>query len=77
MQRHPADVLKDALTLPPEGRAALIDSLVDSLDQDVDEGAVEAWKGETSQRAQQIDSGAVELTPWPSVRLRLRDRLEQ
>jgi putative addiction module component (TIGR02574 family) len=77
MQRHPADVLRDALALPPEARAALIDSLVDSLDQDRDEGAEEAWQDEIRLRLQQIDTGAVELTPWASARLRLRDRLER
>ena len=39
MPRDAAEVLKDALALPPEARAALIGSLVDSLDTDVDEDA--------------------------------------
>ncbi|HXJ42207.1 MAG TPA: addiction module protein [Bryobacteraceae bacterium] len=77
MERHPAEVLRDALALPLEGRAALIDSLVDSLDQAVDEEAEEAWKREIFVRLQQIDNGAVQLIPWPSARLRLRDRLER
>ena len=77
MERHAAEVLRDALGLPVEGRAALIDSLVDSLDQEVDEDSEEAWKREIYLRLQQIDDGAVQLVPWPSARLRLRNRLER
>jgi hypothetical protein len=39
MQRDAAEVLKEALSLSPEGRAALIDSLIGSLDQTVEAGA--------------------------------------
>ena len=77
MERHTAEVLRDALALPDEGRAALIDSLIESLDRTVDEGADDAWKQEIHLRLEQIDSGAVEPIPWPSARLRLRDRLER
>jgi putative addiction module component (TIGR02574 family) len=77
MQRHPADVLRDALALTPEARAALVDSLVDSLDPDTDEGAGEPWQDEIRLRLQQIDTGAVELTPWAFARVRLRGRLER
>jgi hypothetical protein len=38
------EILKQALTLPPEARAALADSLLDSLDTDVDEDAAEQWR---------------------------------
>jgi hypothetical protein len=72
MERHTAEILKDALALPAEGRAALIDSLIDSLDQTVDEDAEEAWKREIYL---QIDNGAVQLIPWPSALLHLRNRL--
>jgi putative addiction module component (TIGR02574 family) len=75
MERHTAEILKDALALPAEGRAALIDSLIDSLDQTVDEDAEEAWKREIYLRLQQIDNGAVQLIPWPSALLHLRNRL--
>ena len=36
MSRAAAEVLKDALALPADARAALINSLLDSLDTDVD-----------------------------------------
>jgi putative addiction module component (TIGR02574 family) len=75
MERHPADVLRDALALPAEARAALIDSLVDSLDCTVDESAEEAWREEIGRRVRQIDSGGVELVSWEDARRRLRNRL--
>lgn len=77
MERHPAELLRDALGLPPEVRSALIDSLIESLDATVDEGAEEAWKEEIELRLKQIDSGTVELVSWSAARKRLRDRLER
>jgi len=77
MNRDAAEVLRNALALPPEGRAALIDSLIESLDQTIEEGAEEAWRAEIELRLQQIDSGAVELISWRAARQRLRSRLER
>ena len=77
MERDVAEVLRDALSFPPEVRAALIDSLISSLDQAVDAGAEEAWREEIYRRLQQIDSGAVRLIPWEEARRRFRSRLEQ
>ena len=77
MERHAAEVLKDALALPAEARAALIDSLIQSLDRTIDDRVEEAWREEIHRRLQQIDSGAVQLLPWEEGRRRLRDRLER
>ena len=76
MERDAAEVLRDALSLSPEVRGALIDSLVSSLDQTVDAAAEEAWREEICRRLQQIDSGAVHLIPWEDARRGLRSRLE-
>jgi putative addiction module component (TIGR02574 family) len=75
MVRDAAEVLRDALALPSEARAALVDSLIESLDRTIDEGAEEAWREEIYRRLQQIDSGAVQLIPWEEARRRLRTRL--
>ena len=40
MKRDAAEILRDALALPTEARAALAGSLLDSLDTDVDEDAL-------------------------------------
>jgi len=77
MERDAAEVLRDALALSPEVRAALVDTLIGSLDQEVDPAAEEAWREEIYRRLQQIDSGAVHLIPWEEARRRLQFRLER
>lgn len=74
MSRDPAEILKDALALPAEARAALIGPLVDSLDTEVDEGAEEAWREEIQRRLQEIDNGTVKLVQWDEARRRLLAR---
>ena len=74
MVRDPAEVLK--LALPSEARAALVDSLIESLDNAIDDGVEEAWREEIYRRLQQIDRGATQLLPWEHVR-RLRARLKR
>jgi putative addiction module component (TIGR02574 family) len=71
MPRDAAEILKDALALPIEARAALIGPLVDSLDTEVDEHAEEAWREEILRRLQEIDSGTTELVRWDEARRRL------
>ncbi len=71
MRKDPAELLKDALSLRPEGRAALADSLLESLDQEVDEGAEKAWLDEIQKRLREIDTGAVAMLPWDEAERRL------
>jgi putative addiction module component (TIGR02574 family) len=59
MSRDAGEILKEALALPPEARAALADYLWDSLDSDVDADAEEAWRQEIQSRLAQLDSRAV------------------
>jgi putative addiction module component (TIGR02574 family) len=77
MSRAAAELLNEALKLPTEARAALVDSLLDSLDVEVDEDAEEAWRQEIQKRLQEIDNGAVELIPWPDAQRRLQSRLKR
>ena len=74
MPREAADLLREALSLPQEQRAALVDSLLESLDSDVDPDAEEAWRQEIYHRLQQIDSGAVQLIPWEDAERRLQTK---
>ena len=71
MKRDPNDILKAALELPPEARAALAGSLLDSLDREVDEGAEVAWEAEIARRVQDLEGGKVKTVPWAEVRRRL------
>ena len=77
MVRDAAEVLKDTLALPVEARAAVIDSLIESLDCSIDEGAEEAWREEIRRRLQEIESGAVQRMEWEDARRRLRAWLER
>jgi putative addiction module component (TIGR02574 family) len=77
MSRAAAELLDEALKLPTEARAALADSLLDSLDVEVDEDAEQAWRQEIQQRLQEIDNGDVKLIPWPDAERRLLSRLRR
>jgi putative addiction module component (TIGR02574 family) len=61
------DLLQKALTLPPEARAELASSLLDSLDQTVDEDVDAAWRQEIVRRMDEIRSGKVKTIPWREV----------
>ncbi len=74
MKRDAAEILKDALALPPEARAAVAGSLLESLDDQVDEGAEAAWEAEIARRLNDLDTGKVKLIPWATVRRRLMGR---
>ena len=61
-------LLDEALGLPPEERAALAGTLLDSLDAETDPGVEEAWALELAQRAKEIDTRAVTCVPWSEAR---------
>jgi putative addiction module component (TIGR02574 family) len=65
------DIYRTALTLPESDRVDLIGALLDSLDQEVEEGVEEAWRAEIDRRARELESGAVKSIPWEVVRERL------
>jgi putative addiction module component (TIGR02574 family) len=71
MKENIADILKQALRLPPEARAALAGSLLDSLDEPLDLDAESAWEAEISARIREIDEGKVTLIPWAEARARI------
>ncbi len=67
-----SELLKKALALPPEARAALATSLFESLDEEpADEGVEAAWSEEVKRRIEDIDSGKVQMIPYEEVRRRL------
>ncbi|MEW6138750.1 MAG: addiction module protein [Thermodesulfobacteriota bacterium] len=73
MERNAAEILKKALELPPEARAAIAGSLLDSLDQTVDEQAELMWEKEILLRLKEIDGGEVELVSWAEARRRISE----
>jgi putative addiction module component (TIGR02574 family) len=67
-----SELLKKALALPPEARAALASSLFESLDEEpADEGVEAAWSEEIKRRIEDIESGKAEMIPYEEVRRRL------
>ncbi len=71
MKPDPAKLLNEALKLSPEERAALAASLLDSLEEAVDEDAEAAWAREIAKRVQELDSGVVTPVPWTEARRRI------
>ncbi len=71
MKQNIAEILKEALKLSPEARAALAGTLIDSLDEVVDRDAESAWEAEIVMRLKEIDEGKVNLIPWAEARARI------
>lgn len=68
MAHDASEVLKEAMQLPPEARAALAGALIDSLDNHVDEDAEEEWNTEIQRRLDELDTGALNAVPWSEAR---------
>lgn len=74
MEPDPAKLLQEALKLPPERRAALAASLLESLEEEVDEDAEAAWAAEITKRVHDLDSGRVVPVPWAEARRMIMGR---
>ena len=74
MKEDATKLLKQALKLPPEARAALAASLLDSLEEEVDENAEDTWRIEIGRRLQEFDSGSVCPIPWTEARRKIAGR---
>jgi putative addiction module component (TIGR02574 family) len=68
MNEAEARILEDALKLPPEARAAIAGSLLDSLDQPADPDAEAAWEAEVAKRIRELDGQTVNPIPWSEAR---------
>jgi len=76
MTQEVSEILKKALALPPEARAAIAGTLLESLnDGPADEGVEAAWSEEIKRRIEEIDSGKIQMIPYEEVRRRLAARL--
>ena len=73
MTREATELLEKALRLPPKARAALIASLIESLDGTSDEDAEVAWQAEIDRRARALDEGEVKLVSWAEARRQILD----
>ena len=71
-----SELLKKALALPREARAALAGSLLESLDDAVDASAKEEWGGEIARRIEELDSGKVKPVSLETFRRKLSSAAE-
>jgi putative addiction module component (TIGR02574 family) len=68
MMQEAQELLKKALALPERERADLASTLIESLDDTVDENAEAAWQGEIVRRLEEVRSGKAKTTSWEDVR---------
>lgn len=68
MTQEVSKLLKKALALPAEARAALAGSLLESLEDTMDPSAEEEWNQEIARRIAELDSGKVKPIPWAEAR---------
>ena len=61
-------LLREAMQLPAEDRAAIAGKLIESLDSAVDPDAEEAWGHEIAERIADAESGKTKPIPWPEAR---------
>jgi len=74
MLPDPQKLLDDAMKLPTSARAKLVGVLLDTLEEETDEGVEEAWQAEIARRVTELDQGSVVTVPWAEVRRELRAR---
>jgi len=74
MKRDTTKILEEALKLPIEARAALAGSLLESLDEVVDENVEATWADEIARRVDELNKGRVKTVPWSEARRRILSR---
>ena len=67
-------ILEEALALPDDERAELVDALSASLESPADDMSPE-WKAEIGRRIEAIERGESKLIPWDEVEARVRTAL--
>jgi putative addiction module component (TIGR02574 family) len=75
MNNQLGELLKKAMALPADDRAALAGSLLDTLDETVDTDVEASWQDEIALRIQELDAGNGKTVPWTEVRRQLAAKL--
>jgi putative addiction module component (TIGR02574 family) len=70
-----AELLEQALKLPPQARLALADELLDSVEGPEDPEWTAAWTAELARRVKQLESGQAKTVPWEEARARILAKL--
>ncbi len=66
MSPDTTDLLRRALALPEDERAALANTLLDSLDA-TNESVQEAWDEEVARRIEELKAGKAVTVPWEDL----------
>lgn len=76
MSPETSDLLKRALALPVDERAALANTLLDSLDV-VAESVEDAWDKEVARRMEDLKAGKAVTVPWEELHRELLARVNE
>jgi putative addiction module component (TIGR02574 family) len=76
MSPEVSELLKRALALPVEERAALANTLLDSL-EDAQESEQAAWDKEVARRMQDLKAGKAVTVPWEELHQELLAMLNE
>jgi len=76
MSPEVSDLLKRALALSVDERAALANTLLDSLEQ-TDESVQAAWDEEVARRMQDLRAGKAVTVPWEELHQELLAMLNE
>lgn len=68
MRSETNKLIEKVLKLPPEARAAIAGSLLESLDETVDEDTEASWADEIARRVRDLDAGKAKTIPWSQAR---------
>ena len=75
MNSQAEQILQSALSLNPDDRVEIAESLILSLDEDRAADIEAAWAAEIKRRIESIDKGEVQLIPAEEVIRGMRERL--
>lgn len=70
-------LLKEALLLPADERASLVEKLLQSLNLPTEAEVNQLWVEETERRVSQIEAGNVELIPGEQVFAKIRAKYQR
>ena len=76
MSSEVSDLLKRALELPLDERAALANTLLDSLEP-TDKSVQEAWDKEVARRMKDLEDGRAVTVPWEELHRQLLAMLNE
>jgi putative addiction module component (TIGR02574 family) len=76
MSRTAAEILEEALQLPPDEVDWLVESLLIKENLEPEAEVETAWDGEIKRRLDEIDSGSVKMVPLEDVLARMDARIK-